>query len=179
MDVILKGNNMKISSSVMPQPVPMQKALLKQAQAPLEALPTQKKESSSAANTKYLQSENVNISKESQEKLLNERKEQELAAEKVHSDDGEEKKEPIPAELEKEEQVNAKEDSGKSELDEAIAELEMKILKLSVEIELLKVKGDKESLKAAEKLEVDLSMLKGSLDAKLKLKLDMSKTNAN
>jgi len=179
MDVLLKGNNMKTSSSVMPQPVPMQKALLKQAQAPLEALPTQKKESSTTANTKYLQSENVNISKESQEKLLNERKEQEQAAEKVQSDDGEEKKESIPAELEKEEQVNAKEDSGKSELDEAIAELEMKILKLSVEIELLKVKGDKDSMKEAEKLEVDLAMLKGSLDAKLKLKLDMSKNNAN
>jgi len=165
---------MKTSSTIMPQPVPMQKALLRQAHAPIEALPTQKKETSATVNTEY-----VNISKQSQEKLLNERKDQELAAEKIQSDDVKEKKDTTPTELEKEEQVNAKEDAGKNELDEAIAELEMKILELSVEIELLKAKGSKESLKEAEKMEVDLSILRSMLDAKLKLKLDMSKTTTN
>ena len=167
------------SSLVMPKALPKQAVSLKQTPIIEEALSAQNSKAVNTSNIKLLQPDQVFISKESQDKLLKENS-LEKASDKIGENTEtteEEIKETGATEINKDEQVDASSDKTMSELDEVIAELEMKILELTVEIELLKVKGDEESLKEAEKLEIDLAMLKGMLEAKLKIKLDMAKIN--
>ena len=60
-------------------------------------------------------------------------------------------------------------------MDEEIRELSMKILELTLKIEMLKAKEDKESVKERKSLETELAISKGRLEAKLKQKLDTAK----
>jgi hypothetical protein len=171
------GNNKQPSAAVN-TPIP----------TPIAAHAVPKTVETEALDRKVLASDKVVISKQSQEKLLAEMKEQQLveseekrlaeakekqkASEKEQAVEGDESE---AAEVKTTDKAEETEEAGESELDQAISELEMKILEVSVEIELLKVKGDDDSLKEAEKLEVDLAMLRGKLEAKLKMKLDMAK----
>jgi hypothetical protein len=149
---------------------------------------TAKTAETDALERNFLTKDQVVISKESQEKLLAEMKEQQVAEteekrfvevkEKQKNSEKEqvvEGDESDTTEVKDTDKTDETEEGGESELDQVIAELEMKILEVSVEIELLKVKGDEESLKESEKLEIDLAMLRGKLEAKLKMKLDMAK----
>jgi hypothetical protein len=66
------------------------------------------------------------------------------------------------------------EKTAEGELDKRIRELSMEILDLSVKIQMLQVKEDKESVKERQKLEVDLAMKKGELEAAMDRKLQLS-----
>ena len=61
------------------------------------------------------------------------------------------------------------------DLDEIIQELSVKIMELSLQIEQLKNKEDTESVKERKALEVELTITKGRLEAKLQEKLDTAK----
>ncbi len=63
-----------------------------------------------------------------------------------------------------------------SDLDKRIRELSMEILDLSVKIQMLQDKVDKESVKERQKLEVDLAMKKGELEAAMDRKLQLAAT---
>ena len=69
------------------------------------------------------------------------------------------------------EEVAAAEKAGENDLDKQIRELSMEILELSVKIQMLQDKEDKESVKERQKLEVDLAMKKGQLEAAMDRKL--------
>jgi len=58
-----------------------------------------------------------------------------------------------------------------SELDKEIEKLGVKILEVSIQVEVLKAKGDDASTKESRSLEVELAMLRGLLEAKMKQKL--------
>ncbi len=72
------------------------------------------------------------------------------------------------------EEAAAAKKSGESDLDKEIRELAMKVLELSVKIQLLQDKEDKESVKERRALEVDLAITKGQLDAAIKRKLEQA-----
>jgi len=135
-----------------------------------------------ALEAKFLQPEQVIISKESQDKLSRENEANSLDTSSGKTTENinatEEDKQTKITGISKDEQVESSSDTKMRELDDVIAELEMRILELTVEIELLKAKGDEESIKEAEKLEIDLVMLRGVLEAKLQLKLDIVKTSS-
>jgi hypothetical protein len=61
--------------------------------------------------------------------------------------------------------------SSESDLDKKIRELSMKILALTVKIQMLQEKENTESVKERRRLEVDLAIAKGQLDGAIKLKL--------
>ncbi|KGJ91735.1 hypothetical protein [Colwellia psychrerythraea] len=69
------------------------------------------------------------------------------------------------------EEAAAAEKANESDLDKRIRELSMEILEISVKIQLLQDKEDKESVKERQKLEVDLAMKKGELEATMDRKL--------
>jgi len=72
------------------------------------------------------------------------------------------------------EEVAEAEKANESELDKRIRELSMEILDLSVQIQMLQDKEDKESVKERQNLEVDLAMKKGELEAAMDRKLQMA-----
>jgi len=169
---------MKTNAVVVPSLNSSKQGLSSKDIAYAEVVLSPKNKNMNAVETKVLQTDQVIISKESQDKLLKENETNSLEKTSEFTEATEkENKETVITEIKRDEQVDASGEEAMSELDEVIAELEMKILELTVKVELLKVKGDEESLKEAEKLEIDLAMLKGLLEAKLKLKLDMAKTN--
>lgn len=65
----------------------------------------------------------------------------------------------------------AAEKSNESDLDKQIRELSMEILELSVKVQMLQDKEDKESVKERQSLEVDLAIKKGQLEAAMDRKL--------
>ena len=71
-------------------------------------------------------------------------------------------------------EVAAENKSSESELDKEIRELSIEILELSVKIQMLQDKEDKESVKERQKLEVDLAMKKGQLEAAIDRKLQLA-----
>ena len=112
-------------------------------------------------NSNLFQPDQVEISKAGQEKVLQ---------------DKELEKEPL--EEEKVMSVNdAKKTtkSEKNELDEQIKELSSEILKITIQIELLRTKEDAKSVKERRSLEVDLAIKKGALEATIKRKSDIAK----
>ncbi|SFC11982.1 hypothetical protein [Pseudoalteromonas denitrificans] len=113
-----------------------------------------------------MQSDNVVISKESQEKNASETKGTE---ENINNQNKEAPK------LTPEQEVKLAEEKEESVLDKIIQELSMKIMALSLQIEQLKSKEDTESVKERKALEVELALTKGRLEAKLKEKLDTAK----
>jgi len=66
---------------------------------------------------------------------------------------------------------SAAENTGESDLDKEIRELGMKVLELSVNIQLLQDDEDNESVKERRALEVDLAITKGLLEEAIKRKL--------
>ena len=72
------------------------------------------------------------------------------------------------------EEVAAANTASENDLDKEIRELSMEILELSVKIQMLQDKEDKESVKERQKLEVDLAMKKGQLEAAMDRKLKMA-----
>jgi hypothetical protein len=72
------------------------------------------------------------------------------------------------------EEAAAAEKAKESDLDKKIRELSMEILELSVKIQMLQDKEDKESIKERQSLEVDLAMKKGELEATLERKLQQA-----
>ena len=114
-------------------------------------------------NSNLLQPDQVEISKAGQEKVLQ---------------DKELEKEPLEEEEKKVMSVNdAKKTtkSEKNELDEQIKELSSEILKITIQIELLRTKEDAKSVKERRSLEVDLAIKKGALEATIKRKSDIAK----
>ncbi|NQY47802.1 MAG: hypothetical protein HRT50_01640 [Colwellia sp.] len=71
-------------------------------------------------------------------------------------------------------EVAAENKSSESELDKEIRELSIEILELSVKIQMLQDKEDKESVKELQKLEVDLAIKKGQLEAAIDRKLQLA-----
>lgn len=72
------------------------------------------------------------------------------------------------------EEAAAAEKAKESDIDEKIRELSMEILELSVKIQMLQDKEDKESIKEHQSLEVDLAMKEGELEALLDAKLQQA-----
>jgi len=72
------------------------------------------------------------------------------------------------------EEAAAADKANESELDKKIRELSMQILELSVKIQMLQDKEDKESVQERQKLEVDLAMKKGELEAAMDRKLQLA-----
>ena len=72
------------------------------------------------------------------------------------------------------EEAAAAEKASESDLDKEIRELSMKVLELSVKIQLLQDKEDKESVKERRILEVDLAITKGQLEAAMDRKLKLA-----
>ncbi|MBL4764999.1 MAG: hypothetical protein JKX67_06940 [Colwellia sp.] len=69
------------------------------------------------------------------------------------------------------EEAAASDKANESDLDREIRELGIEVLELTVKIQLLQDKEDKESVKERRALEVDLAITKGQLDAAIKRKL--------
>lgn len=72
------------------------------------------------------------------------------------------------------EEAAAAEKAQESDLDKEIRELSMEILELSVQIQMLQDKEDKESVKERRSLEVDLAIKKGQLEAAMDRKLQQA-----
>ena len=72
------------------------------------------------------------------------------------------------------EEAAAAEKAQESDLDKEIRELSIEILELSVKIQLLQDKEDKESVKERQSLEVDLAIKKGQLEAAMDRKLQQA-----
>jgi len=72
------------------------------------------------------------------------------------------------------EEAAAAEKAQESDLDKEIRELSMEILELSVKIQMLQDKEDKESVKERRSLEVDLAIKKGQLEATMDRKLQQA-----
>jgi hypothetical protein len=72
------------------------------------------------------------------------------------------------------EEAAAADKANESDLDKRIRELSMEILDLSVQIQMLQDKEDKESVKERQNLEVDLAMKKGELEAAMDRKLQLA-----
>lgn len=72
------------------------------------------------------------------------------------------------------EEADAAEKSNESDIDKRIRELSMEILELSVKIQMLQDKEDKESVKERQKLEIDLAIKKGELEATMERKLQLA-----
>jgi len=72
------------------------------------------------------------------------------------------------------EEAAAADKTNESELDKRIRELSMQIIDLSVKIQMLQDKEDKASVKERQKLEVDLAMKKGELEAAMDRKLQLA-----
>ncbi|WP_232771090.1 hypothetical protein [Colwellia sp. 75C3] len=72
------------------------------------------------------------------------------------------------------EEAASAEKAQESDLDKQIRELSMEILELSVKIQMLQDKEDKESVKERQSLEVDLAIKKGQLEAAMDRKLQLA-----
>lgn len=111
---------------------------------------------------KYLQPDQVEISEASRKKLSEseEKDPQKLAdtSDKVVN----------------KEEVNATSKTNESDIDKQIRELSMEILDISIQIQMLEGKENKESVEERQALEVELAMKKGLLEATIGRKLQMA-----
>jgi hypothetical protein len=111
---------------------------------------------------KYLQPDQVEISEASRKKLSEseEKDPQELAdtSDKVMT----------------KEEVDATSKTNESDIDKQIRELSMEILDISIQIQMLEGKENKESVEERQALEVELAMKKGLLEATIGRKLQMA-----
>lgn len=122
---------------------------------------TVESESKQPSNSNVLQPDQVEISKEGQEKSL-----QELGKKRI-----EEQEEVEEKEMTAEEKLQAED----SQLDKDISDLSLEILEISIQIELLRSKEDAESVKEMRSLEVDLAIKEGILEAMITRKSDVAK----
>lgn len=126
----------------------------------IEVLPQEKQ--SNTLHNKYLQPDQVEISEASRKKLSeSEGKDpQELAdtTEKVMTKG----------------EVNVTSKANESDIDKEIRELSMQILEISVQIQMLEGKENKESVEEKQALEVELAIKKGRLEATIGRKLQMA-----
>jgi hypothetical protein len=111
---------------------------------------------------KYLQPDQVEISEASRKKSSEseEKDPQELAdtSDKVMT----------------KEEVDATSKTNESDIDKQIRELSMEILDISIQIQMLEGKENKESVEERQALEVELAMKKGLLEATIGRKLQMA-----
>ncbi len=122
--------------------------------------------SNKSLKDKYLQPDQVEISEASRKKLSDEEKDQEQSSN-------------ISNKLTTKDEAEVTKGANDSDIDKEIRELSMEILELTIKIEMLKAKEDKESVKEAQTLEVELAMKKGILDATVARKLQMATDAAN
>jgi len=122
--------------------------------------------SNKSLKDKYLQPDQVEISEASRQKLSEEEKDQE------HSFD-------ISNNRITKYEAEVTKGANDSDIDKEIRELSMEILELTIKIEMLKAKEDKESIKEVQTLEVELAMKKGVLEATVARKLQMATDAAN
>jgi len=122
--------------------------------------------SNKSLKDKYLQPDQVEISEASRKKLSDEEKDQEQPSN-------------ISNKLTTKDEAEVTKGANDSDIDKDIRELSMEILELTIKIEMLKAKEDKESIKEAQTLEVELAMKKGILDATVARKLQMAADAAN
>jgi len=122
--------------------------------------------SNKSLKDKYLQPDQVEISEASRQKLSDEEKDQE------HSFD-------ISNNRITKDEAEVTKGANDSDIDKEIRELSMEILELTIKIEMLKAKEDKESIKEVQTLEVELAMKKGVLEATVARKLQMATDAAN
>jgi len=144
--------------------VETQRSIQKIAQAVIEVAP--KDTATNQSSDKKLQADQLALSEEAKAKSAE------------ASSEGDQDKKSIDASslsgaMTPEEAAAAKK-SDESELDKRIRELSMQILDLSVQIQMLQDKEDKESVKERQKLEVDLAMKKGELEAAMDRKLQLA-----
>ncbi|MDX2367297.1 MAG: hypothetical protein QNK36_02640 [Colwellia sp.] len=132
-----------------------------------EILPTidiqpSKKQSNTLLTSKFLQPDQVEISEASRKKSseAQEKSLQKLAdtTDKVMT----------------KEETAATSKATEGDIDKEIRELSMEILEITVQIEMLNGKEDKESIKERQALEVELAMKKGALEATISRKLQMA-----
>lgn len=69
--------------------------------------------------------------------------------------------------------------TNESDIDKGIRELSLEILEITIKIEMLRAKEDKESVKERQALEVDLAIKKGTLEATINRKLQMATLTSN
>lgn len=110
---------------------------------------------------KYLQPDQVEISEESRKKLS-------------ESEEAQKKSLSISNKATAKEGVNTKGKAEESDIDKEIRELSLEILELTIQIERLKNKEDKKSVQQRQALETELAIKKGTLDATLARKLQMT-----
>lgn len=72
------------------------------------------------------------------------------------------------------EEVEAEKKKNESDLDKEIRKLSVEILEITIQIEMLKNKEDKESIKERQTLEAELALKKGTLEAMVDRKLQMT-----
>lgn len=127
----------------------------------------EEKQSNTLLNNKYLQPDEVEISEASLKKLSE------------SEEDQKDLENTIDKAMSKEEAAAAINKPNESDIDKEIRELSLEILELSIKIEMLKAKEDKESVKEIQALEVDLAIKKGTLEATISRKLQMATLASN
>ena len=132
---------------------------LEKASMPIDVEP-QENPTNTLLSSKYLQPDQVNISETSRKKLS----ESEEEDQKTSTD--------ISDKVMTKEEVIAT--SKANDIDKEIRELSMEILDITIQIEMLKGKENKESIKERQALEVELAIKKGVLDATIGRKLQMA-----
>lgn len=134
---------------------------------PVNEISIGEKQSNTSSNNKYLQPDKVEISEASLKKLS-------------ESEEEDQKKSlNITDELKTKEDAEAISKTNESDIDEEIRELSLEILELTIKIEMLKAKEDKESVEERQALEVELAIKKGTLEATINRKLQMATLASN
>jgi len=127
----------------------------------------EEKQSNMSSNNKYLQPDKVEISEASLKKLSESEEEDQKTSlntlDKVKTS----------------EEAEAISQTNESDIDEEIQKLSLEILELTIKIEMLKAKEDKESVKERQALEVELAVKKGTLEATISRKLQMATLASN
>ena len=134
-------------------------ASLKEA-VPAKVVVPQEKQSNTPQNN-YLQPDQVEISEASRKKLSEEEKGPQELADTANS-------------VLAKEEVNGTSKANESDIDQEISKLSMEILDISIQIQMLEGKENKESVKERQALEVELAMKKGLLEATISRKLQMA-----
>lgn len=126
----------------------------------IEAVDQEKQ--SNLIHNKYLQPDQVEISEASRKKLS--------ASENKNPQESADIEDKVMSKKE----LVANNEANESNIDKEIRKLSMEILELSIQIQMLEGKENKESLKEKQELEVELAMKKGVLDAAIGRKLQIA-----
>jgi hypothetical protein len=127
---------------------------------PAKAVVHQEKQSNMPHNN-YLQPDQVEISEASRKKLSEEEKGPQELAGTANS-------------VMTKEEVNGTSKANQSDIDQEISKLSIDILDISIQIQMLEGKENKESVEERQALEVELAMKKGLLEATISRKLQMA-----